>query len=563
MSDSFLEQVVAKAGPVAAFYWDIGALCKTLYPQRFRAPWNELHQQILPALNARRPDGRPLHQKLVVGAPRGIGKSSIMWLGLGTREILLRSRRFIVPIATSATLATQHSENLKRSLLMNRYVKDDFGGIVAKSEDSEVAKYMSESFSRESWIARLPDDMDPDYIGTMIFPRGSGQAIRGILFGDWRPDLLIFDDVEDRETIGNPEIRAARREWFYADVCEAVDHFDDNWQMVYIDTLKHEDALLEELLTADDWFSLRLAVCDEEYNSLCPTYLTTEQIGKMVELHKARGTLDVFAREMMNLPQAPSTAPFQRSMFQHYSEKDYHFNEMPWIINVPILDPARTQNPSSCESGIICWGIDTKMGLYYMRDLFHGRVHYDQACDALIDLAIRYNATAVAVEVSGSEELVTQPLRNRMADRRMHFEIIELRSRSGGPDLTGSGKQKDARIASLIPTIRSGRVWFNKEVSKPLEDQLVSWPHGKLVDLADAAGYLAQLIEKLGIYVPGAKVLQGEGIKPPPLDAGAQSDWWNEFEQAANVGSLETYGGESAPMWAQRLPDLPPGFGEL
>ena len=144
---------------------------------------------------------------------------------------------------------------------------------------------------------------------------------------------------------------------------------DKNYQFVYIDTLKHEDALLQELLDASDWTSIRLEICDDDYNPTAPDFMSKEEILKEVESHREKGMLDVFYRELRNIPISKEDAVFKPDMFKHYDEPDLvnpSVGKMPYLTNIVICDPAKSAKVHSAESAIVCWGIDRtskRMGL--------------------------------------------------------------------------------------------------------------------------------------------------------------------------------------------------------
>ena len=50
---------------------------------------------------------------------------------------------------------------------------------------------------------------------------GKDQDIRGLKFLDWRPDLVIVDDFEDRDNVATPEGRRKTFTWFRADLLPA------------------------------------------------------------------------------------------------------------------------------------------------------------------------------------------------------------------------------------------------------------------------------------------------------------------------------------------------------
>lgn len=205
-------------------YKSTRASCKVFFPERFALPFSSLHQEIFEIL-----DDDSI-QLAAIAAPRGFGKTSIVNMAYPAKKILYREKNLIVPISCTATQAVMHSENLKRELLQNPIVTTLFGPM------------KSDSFSKECWITQT---------GIMILPRGAGQQVRGILHKQYRPDLIICDDLEDPESVQNEDLRKKLKEWFFADVCNAVNRAQKGWKIVVIGTILHEDSLLANLVSGE------------------------------------------------------------------------------------------------------------------------------------------------------------------------------------------------------------------------------------------------------------------------------------------------------------------------
>lgn len=269
---------------------------KFFFPDIFYSEYSILHRQILAAIDSP-------YRKVVIAAPRGLGKTSTMLYGLVSRHILFEKKKFIIYLSNSADNAMIQTDSLKHELLSNPLIRKFFGSIKTKRIEMDY----EEQFSKKAWVTAG---------GTLVLPRGAGQQIRGLLYHGHRPDLIIIDDLEDKAEIANDKIRKKNKEWFYSDVMKCISRYDNDYEFVYIDTLKHEDALLQDLLDADDWNSLCQSVCDDEYNSFAPQFMTTEEVKQEVEEHKKKGILDVFYREMRNIPVATETATFRPEYFQ-------------------------------------------------------------------------------------------------------------------------------------------------------------------------------------------------------------------------------------------------------
>jgi hypothetical protein len=376
------------------------------------------------------------------------------------------------------------TENLKNELLNNTLVRRHFGSIKASKADMDY----EEQFSRHAWVANVGGQAS-----TLVYPRGSGQQVRGLLFRNNRPDLLIIDDLEDTETIENEDVRRKRKVWFFADVMKCISRLSKDYKIIYIDTLKHEDSLLEDLLASPDWHSIRLEICDDNYNSYAPEFVSTEEIKKEAQAHRESGMLDVFFREYRNIPISLEDAVFKQSYFKYYEETDVEFRRnLKNIETFLVIDPAKTAKLHSAESSIVAVGVDRTSSKIFIRDVVASKMLPDELYNELFLMAARFKARVVGVEVTSLHEFIVQPIKNEMFRRGIVFELIELHARGG--------QKKEMRVAQLAPYYRHGFIYHNKNCCDALESQLLSFPRSKRFDIMDAEAYLIEMLEVGGRY---------------------------------------------------------------
>lgn len=457
---------------------------KFFFPEIFSSEYSILHKQILSKIDSG-------HQKVVIAAPRGLGKTSIMLYGLVSRHILFETKKFIIYLSNSADNAMLQTDSLKHELLSNASIRKFFGSIKTKRLETEY----EEQFSKKAWITTG---------GTLVLPRGAGQQIRGLLYHGHRPDLIIIDDLEDKEEITNDKIRKKNKEWFYSDVMKCISRYEKNYNFVYIDTLKHEDALLQDLLEADDWTSLRQSICDDEYNTYAPQFMTTEEIKTEVEEHKKKGVLDVFYREMRNVPIAGETATFKPEYFKYYTEGIKQLTAYPDpddasktektsvedLINLIIVDPAKEPQLHNADTAIVGIGVDRKTKKIFIRDIVSDKLYPDQMYRETFDMAARLKAMVIAVEVTSLHQFISQPFENEMRVRNIFAQYFELKAVA----------KKEERIGWLAPFYRQGYVYHNKASCQKLESQLIGFPRSKLWDVMDATAYIVKLLDDLSVY---------------------------------------------------------------
>jgi predicted phage terminase large subunit-like protein len=449
-------------GLLAECYGDTKVCAKVLFPDLFYSDFSPLHDQIFDIIDSGA-------KKIAIAAPRGIGKTTIART-LAAKSILYRDLQFVSYVSNSATAAEMQTENIKRELMSNLEVKKLFGNV--KIADTNIG--LDDSFSKLSWVA---------FGNTLVMPRGAGQQVRGLIWKKYRPQLIIIDDLEDKEEVMNDALREKLSVWFFGDLLKSVNRYLNDWRIIYIDTLKHEDSLLQKLIDSSDWESITLSICDNEYNSLAPQYITTEELREEVEEHREKGMLDVFYMEYMNLPISREDASFKPEYFKYYEDSD--IADKKHIETVVIVDPAKTVKMQSAESALVAIGIDRGSARIYVRDVVSRKMYPDEIYDEMFKMAARNNAKVVGIEVTSLNEFITQPVKNEMFKRGQFFELVELKPRA----------KKEERVASLVPFYRQGYVYHNSSCCAGLEAQLLMFPRAKLWDIMDAFAYIVEMLE--------------------------------------------------------------------
>jgi hypothetical protein len=457
---------------LALCYTNTKVCAKTLFPDTFYAPFSTLHDQIFELIDSGA-------QKMAIAAPRGLGKTSIART-VAAKGILFRDVNFISYVSNSATAGEMQTENIKRELKSNTEVRKLFGDIKVADNDVEF----DDTFSKLAWVA---------FGNTLVMPRGAGQQVRGLIWKNHRPQLIIVDDLENKDELMNEENRRKLKEWFLSDLLKSVNRYLNDWRIIYIDTLKHEDSLLQMLIESSDWESLRLSLCDSNYRSYVPDYITTEELKKEVEEHREKGALDVFYMEYMNVPVAAEDASFKQDYFRYYNETDADFKGSN-LENIVIVDPAKTVKMQSAESAIVGVGLDYSKPAIYFRDCVSEKLYPDELYDAMFDMKVRLNAHVVGIEVTGLEEFIKQPIKNEILKRgpKYSFEPVWLKAR-GGPADGSKGKIK--RIGALVPFYRQGYIFHNTTCCAGLESQLLMFPRSKYLDIMDAFAYVVEMLE--------------------------------------------------------------------
>ncbi len=465
---------------------DIKVFCGTLLPEVFTADFSVLHDTIFQLINSGA-------KHIAIAAPRGIGKTSIAKAFI-MRAILFDMAKFIVYLSNSSTSAEMQTENIKRDLLSN----DDFRKLFGNIRTSDKAGgNIGETFSKLSWVA---------YGRSFVLPRGAGQQIRGLNWNNHRPDLVVIDDLENKNEIRSSENRSKLKDWFWSDVMKTEGKYGDGCTFIYIDTIKHEASLLSDLLASPDWASVQLAICDSNYKSFDTNFMTDEEIEAEVEEHRRLGTLDAFYMERMNIPISQEDAVFKQEYFRYFDdcgsslkvyEKDGSITTISTsnLLHITIVDPAKTAKVHSAETSVITFAVDRTSRKIFYREIYSGKLYPDGIYDEMFRQVKLFNSFILGYEATGLNEFIIQPIESEARVRNCHAILVALQARKG---IGESGKI--ARIRTLAPNYRMGYMYHNKANCGNLEGQLLSFPKSKLWDIMDGAAYITFLMDKYAVY---------------------------------------------------------------
>lgn len=435
---------------------DTKAFASTFMGETFFRPFSAQAHKIFQALDSGA-------KKVLIIAHRGLGKTSIA-KAAALKWICLRQHKFIVTVSATANSAELNAANLQAEIVGNPMVLNVFGDL--KNKDN---------WSKQQYIAG----------DTYVLPRGAGQQIRGLNFQNKRPQRILIDDLETSEGVASEEQRFKLAQWFHADLCNSVDRGSDDWQIVVIGTLLHEDSLIANLKKDKEWFVVEIPLCDDNLVSYYPEFMNDVQVRALYENMRDHGQADVFAREYQNKPISGLNAVFKQEYWKDNYYNPHDLQKEDDLFFVTILDPAKTVNLTADDSAIVTVGVDLKNHKLYFHDCVKGKMAPDQIYDAFFQQIVNHKSRMAGYEVTSLHEFISQPLLNEARKRGIYTNFIELKARA----------KKELRIAQLAPFYRQRYIYHNKAVSAPLELQLIDFPRAAKDDVADAFAYVIELME--------------------------------------------------------------------
>ncbi len=430
--------------------------------------------------------------KRVVAAPRGHAKSTTLTFKGTMHAIVYGYKHYPIIISDSSEQAEGFLDNIRVEFEENEFLKEDFGDITGKVWRSDVL-ITSTNIKVEAI--------------------GSGKKIRGRKHRNWRPDLIVLDDIENDENVRTPEQRSKLENWFLKAVSKAGDDYTD---IVYIGTLLHYDSLLAKTLKnpgykaikykavisfskADDlwkkWEDIYIDLSNDNHEEDARAYFEANReemlLGTQVLWEEKLSYYDLmvmrvtegeasFNSEEQNEPINPEDCIFKKEWFEFYNEAEVDFNSRDYMF-FGFVDPSLGKTKHSDFSAIITMAKHKVSGYMYVMDADIERRHPDKIIEDVLEKERwlrrdfgrgykKFGAETVQFQWFLKEELA-----KASAKAGLYLPIEEV------PQVS----DKTMRVQTLQPDVKNHYIKFNKR-HKLLLEQMEHFPMGAHDDGPDA-----------------------------------------------------------------------------
>ncbi len=398
----------------------------------------------------------------VIVAFRGSGKSTIMTMSYPLWAILgKQKKKCVVILSQTQQQAKTHLANIKRELEGNELLRADLGPFEEESDE-----WGSYSLVIPRFNARL-------------IAASSEQSIRGLRHGAYRPDLIICDDVEDLNSVKTKESRDKTYAWLTGEV---IPLGDLSTKIILVGNLLHEDSLLMRLKkniaeNKIDAVFKEYPLVDIDDNILwLGKYPSLEAIEKEKRLN---GDDKAWQREYMLKIIADEDQIVQGDWIQYYDEiPSDHDAKEEYRYSVMGVDLAISSSTYADYTALVVghvFGYEDTLKIYIEKFPVNERLDFPSAIERIKELSkvsgLFGRRCKIYVEDVGYQRSVIQQLVRLSCDAKA-FPV--------------NGQDKRARLDSVTYLIRSGKVFFPKDASKDLIQQLVYFGVEKHDDLVDA-----------------------------------------------------------------------------
>lgn len=468
-----------------------------LLPNHFCAPPSLMHRWAAKKLDAAR-TLRGL--RLNILAPRGNAKSTLGTLAYPLREAVEGREPYIWIVSDTKSQAQTHLDNIKAEITDNEKLAALYPAAVLK------ARFRSNKIELAN--------------GVVLESYGTGQRIRGRRLRQYRPTLIVCDDIQNDDHIVSETRRSRSRSWFHGSLLKAG---TASTNVIHLATALHQEAIAVELLKTPGWtgrlfksilqwpdrtdlwaeWEKIVANTDNENASVDAeqfyqdhrdemnqgAVLLWPEVEPLLDLMKMRleSGEKTFQREKQNSPINPDFCEFDEKSF----EADMRFDRLPKSITFKslALDPSKGKDATAGDYSAFVLVAASCDGTLFVDALIE-RLPVHQIADTAADLVERWNPDLFGVEINQFQELLGDEIARVFTERQIH---------SITPCPIRNHVNKIVRIRRLGPLLGARKIRFrrNSPGADRLVEQLKTFPVGDHDDGPDALEMAVRLLNEI------------------------------------------------------------------
>lgn len=398
--------------------------------------------------------------------------------------LLFRKCQHVLILGANESLANSFLNDIKVELLENDEVRRQFGvDRFQKDTESEL-------------ICGFKDGHK-----FRILCKGAGQRMRGVKWERKRPDLVIFDDMEDEDQVMNEQRREKFRKWFTGTVAPILSHSGiirgvgtiigfDSFLERCMPPEKSAETVKESLFDYSEdksraWLAMKFRAHNPDFSEiLWPEHRSEEWLKAERKAYAEIGQLDIYGQEYLNFPVDESVSYYRKTDFRPMKDGHHEIRKTYYAG----VDLAIGEKQRNAYSVIVVGGLDLDGNLHIV-DVRRGRWDSLQIVEEFFSVQQRWDIDTFRVESENIAKAIGPFLYRQMDESRIYLNI----------DDRSPTKDKDARGRSMQARMRAGKVYFDSEAEwyPDFLEELTRYPKHPFKDQFDAFSWLGLMLDEM------------------------------------------------------------------
>lgn len=465
--------------------------CRNYLPHYFNFPPARFHRELIELLEDRpvgpelsgadMPEGKwGAVRPVVVAAPREFAKTTVCTFGYVLHQICFGKRHFIIIGSDTEDLASDITGYIFLELLYNDRLRQDFGELVKGTKAVD------------------------DFVTTndvRVKARGRGQRLRGLKHRQWRPDLVILDDLENDVNVRNPEIVNQILEWISAAVYPAM---EANGNLFIIGTILRRRSALDVMLTSEEkpYCHFRRRI----YRAITPEgkslWEAKHPVARLLRQKQLMGTA-AFNCEKMNEP-VHESGIFRQEWIHYYHPDTLKDKDLRVAV---FFDPSLESGATADYKAVLTVGLAPQEMVFYVLDAFIQKTTLEKALLTVCNRCREYRPQIIGVEDNFFQRLLLTEFERLGREQGLVLPLKGVTHRVS----------KEARISALSPLLERAKIRFIRGHSDQeiLVEQMLYFPsrtiHDDGPDALEGAIRLLQTLSPTELEYRSAQSRRFEG----------------------------------------------------
>lgn len=402
-------------------------------------------------------------ERFAIGIPRGFAKTTFIKL-LCLWYILFSRKQFILIVGASEDLAVNTLSDIC-DLLGGANIRKLFGNWQHAIEvDTQTLKVFH--FRGRNIILRAI---------------GAGTAVRGINRKNKRPDVIIMDDVQKRETSENKELSDQLLKWILGTLMKA--RSNDGCTYIYVGNMYPQNCILEKLKNNTQWTSFIVGGILADGSSLWEELRPVEELLSEYQSDAEMGHAEIFISEILNSTDIASASGIDINKIpvlpSYYEDAD---PEGSFIL----IDPSsgkKQGDDCTIEHYSVCDGKPI------FDQLVTGTFSPLETIRAAVKMGMERNTRLIAVEgVAYQSTLLFWFDHYCEQEGITGFYFVEL---------SPKGQAKNNRIKRGLLRLLSAEIYLHPSIRSQVLHQITEWNPLKINnkdDIIDPLGYVEEVM---------------------------------------------------------------------
>lgn len=420
--------------------------------------------------------------KMLAVMPRGFSKTTLFKADI-ILDILYQLRPVQLYLSEAGPHAASQVNDIRMELQFNERIIELYGKLAPERQDPQ--KWTDEEFETLT--------------GMHLIARGRGGQVRGLNRGSNRPSKILFDDLEDEESVSTPEQREKVLKWLRGAV-ERAGQLLGRTKIFGIGTILHHESLLMTLPNATSWMKVTFGAIDKDGAPLWEIAMSLEKIEQTKLDYVETGTLPVFYREILSVDTPDEERKFRLDKLVYIPRRD-NIHQM--IVRSIAMDPAISNKVGASLCAFAVVGMTEDGTIHICDEYARAGMNPREQIDKYFELSMQWKCNKHGIEAIAYQQALIHLMKEEMFRKgkqygiQAYFEIT--------PIIHQTKEAKHKRIEGVLqPRYKAGYV-THERVFPEYELALRDWPNCKM-DRPDAVAMAVTLLDEYAGLAGGDEV---------------------------------------------------------